>query len=129
MTGVLLDTHAWVWSFADETLLSPPAHAAIAAADAVHVSPISLFEIGQKVRLGKWPEMEPLAPSLADVLVQQGGIVAPMTADICLRAALSPWAHRDPFDRLIAATAELLGLTLVSKDAAFASLPSIRCIW
>ena len=51
MTAVLLDTHAWVWSFADDSLLSPAARQAITAADAVHVSPISFFEIGQKVRL------------------------------------------------------------------------------
>lgn len=39
------------------TAPSAAALRAIAAADAVLVSPISFFEIAQKVRLGKWPEM------------------------------------------------------------------------
>ncbi len=83
-------------------VLSPAARAAILAAEAVNVSPISFFEIGQKVRLGKWPEMAPHAERLGDVLREQGGSVAPFTPEIRLRASLRAWAHRDPFDRLIA---------------------------
>jgi PIN domain nuclease of toxin-antitoxin system len=129
MTAVLLDTHVWVWSFTDESQLSAPARSAITMVDAIYVSPISLFEIGQKVRLGKWPEMEPFASGLADLLREQGGIAAPFTPDICLHASLRDWDHRDPFDRLLASSAELLGLPLVTKDAVFARLPSVRLIW
>lgn len=129
MTAVLLDTHAWVWSFADEGQLSPNAKQAIQGADAVHVSPISFFEIGQKVRLGKWPAMVPHTARLADILRDQGGFVAPFTPEICLRASLQDWAHRDPFDRLIAATAEMHKLTLITKDPAFATLEAIAVRW
>lgn len=129
MTAVLLDTHVWVWSLADPKLLSPRASALIASATSVQVSPISFFEIGQKVRLGKWPEMEPFAKNLPFLLHQQGGTPAPLTPEICLRASLMDWDHRDPFDRLIAATAETTGLLLISKDPAFASLPEIPCFW
>jgi PIN domain nuclease of toxin-antitoxin system len=38
------------------------------------------------------------------------------------------WDHRDPFDRLVAATAEITGAQLVSRDAAFDVLP-IRRVW
>lgn len=58
MTAVLLDTHAWVWSLSGDDNLTPRARALITGATSVHVSPITFFEIGQKVRLGKWPEME-----------------------------------------------------------------------
>lgn len=129
MTAVLLDTHAWVWSFADEAQLSPAARAAIQQADTVHVSPITFFEIGQKVRLGKWPAMAPHAARLAGILRDQGGIIAPFTPEICLHASLRDWAHRDPFDRLIASTAELHGLTLISKDPAFDTLDTITVRW
>lgn len=105
MSAVLLDTHAWVWSFAEDGLLSDAARNAIESAEAVYVSPISFFEIGQKVRIGKWPEMEAMVDELPAILVEQGGITAPFTPQICLRASLWDWAHRDPFDRLIAATA------------------------
>lgn len=129
MTPVLLDTHAWVWSFTGDPLLSAPARSAIEAASIVYVSPISFFEIGQKVRLGKWPEMVPLASQLADILRDQGGIAAPFTPEICLHASLRDWEHRDPFDRLLASSAELLGIPLVTKDSAFAGLQTFRCIW
>ena len=78
LASVLLDTHAWAWSFAAPSLISPAARAAIVAADAVYVSPISFFEIGQKVRLGKWPEIAEAAPRLAELLREQRGVVAPL---------------------------------------------------
>lgn len=123
MTGVLLDTHAWVWSLVDDPSLSPTARRAIEAADTVSVSPISLFEIGQKVRIGKWPEMAPHVRSLPERLLEQGGIAAPMTPKICLAASLLDWLHRDPFDRLIAATALATGDLLISADPAFDTAP------
>jgi hypothetical protein len=46
------------------------------AADSVLVSPITFFEIAQKVRLGKWPEMEPFVSQLPALLDRQGGSVA-----------------------------------------------------
>ena len=64
MTAVLLDTHTWAWSLAGDDRLSKPALAAIEAVDTVLVSPITFFEIAQKVRLGKWPEMEPFVGRL-----------------------------------------------------------------
>ncbi|MBW8882511.1 MAG: type II toxin-antitoxin system VapC family toxin [Asticcacaulis sp.] len=95
---------------------------AIASADAIYVSPVSLFEIGQKVRLGKWPEMAPLASRLPDILMQQGGLVATLTPEICMTAALLDWDHRDPFDRFLAATSLVNKWPLASVDTAFDTL-------
>lgn len=119
MKAVLLDTHAWAWSLIGDERLSRHAVDAIERADLVFVSPITFFEIGQKVRFGKWPEMVPLVPRLPDVLTEQGGRVAALDPETCLAAALLTWAHRDPFDRLLAATALRAGLPLVSTDAQF----------
>ena len=129
MRAVLLDTHAWVWSFASPDRLSDRARGAIAGAETVYVSPISFFEIGQKVRLGKWPEMTPMVDQLGDILNRQGGVAAPFTPEICLQAALRDWAHRDPFDRLLAASATALGLPLVTRDAAFSSWTGLHALW
>lgn len=119
MTAVLLDTHAWVWSLTDDPRLSGAARSALLAARAVLVSPISFFEIAQKIRIGKWPEMAPLADQLPGLLREQGGVAAELGPEICLRAGLTAWDHRDPFDRLIAATALHHQATLISADAAF----------
>jgi PIN domain nuclease of toxin-antitoxin system len=125
---ILLDTHAVAWVLLDDPALSEGARAAIAAADAVLVSPVSLYEIGQKVRFSRWPEMASAAPELADLLAQAGLLTTPLTPTIALRASLMDWDHRDPFDRLLAATAEITGAPLVSRDAAFDAL-SIRRVW
>ena len=79
MKQILLDTHTWVWSFAAETELSKYAAEVIATADAVFVSPISFYEVGQKVRLGKWLEMNAFVDSLPGILKEQGGLPAPFT--------------------------------------------------
>ena len=129
MAAVLLDTHAWVWSFAAQEMLSASALTAIQEADAVYVSPISFFEIGQKVRIGKWPEMADTVSDLPQILADQGGFAALFTAEICLRASLWDWHHRDPFDRLIAATAMESDQTLITKDQAFSDVKDLRTVW
>lgn len=133
MTGVLLDTHAWIWSLTDDPRLSAPGRRAIDAAEAVYVSPISFFEVGQKVRIGKWPEMAAHAAALPDLLRQQGGLIATMSPEISLLAAMMDWAHRDPFDRILAATALVMSVRLISADTVFNDLPAeagaIEVIW
>ena len=119
MTSVLLDTHAWAWSLAGYDRLSPRALAAIQEADTVFVSPITFFEIAQKVRLGKWPEMVSFIDQLPGLLQSQGGVVAAFGPQTCLDAGMMDWAHRDPFDRLLAATARQSNHLLVSAYAAF----------
>lgn len=119
MTAILLDTHAWAWTLAGDPRLSADARNRLEDAGVVMVSAISFFEIAQKVRLGKWPEMEPFVDRLPDLLAEQDGVVAPLDGAICVRAGGMPWAHRDPFDRLIAATALRLDVALVSADDVF----------
>ena len=128
---VLLDTHAWVWSFLDDPLLSRDAKQAIAGADAVFVSPVSLFEISQKVRIGEWSKMVDSLDSLPDTLAEQGGLIATLTLEAALYAGALEWTHRDPFDRILAATAVLGGLALVSADTMFDSFPEpgLNRIW
>lgn len=119
MTAVLLDTHAWAWSLNGDDRLSEPALAAIGAANSVFVSPITFFEIAQKVRIGKWPEMEPFVGRLTEFLKEQGGSIADLDPAICTAAGIMTWTHRDPFDRLLAATAAHSHLPLISADAIF----------
>ncbi len=129
MTAVLLDTHTWAWSLTADARLSAKATALITEADSVFVSPISFFEIGQKVRIGKWPEMEPFVNNLPSLLEQQGGRVAALAPEICLKGAILAWEHRDPFDRLLAASALDLGMPLISADEVFDTLPAVSRLW
>lgn len=56
---------------------------------------------------------------LVALLIQQGGQVAPLEPAICLSAGGMRWDHRDPFDRLLAATALHYGYQLISADTVF----------
>ena len=123
MSAVLLDTHAWIWSLMDSARLGGGAKTGILDADAVHVSPISVYEVVRKARLGKWPE---IVPHL-DALLNEGQTVsAPFTRAVAARAGALDWAHRDPFDRLIAATAIEMGWALISRDTEFDALDGAR---
>lgn len=119
MKAVLLDTHAWIWSLTAAHRLTDAVRTTIATAHAVHVSPISLLEVAQKVRTGKWPEMR---PRLAALAADDQTRTAPFSRSVALLAGSMDWAHRDPFDRIIAATAVELRCPVISKDAAFDSL-------
>ena len=122
MSTVLLDTHTWVWSLFQSTELSPTARATVEDAQTVYVAPCSFHEITQKHRSGKWPEVGPIVGRLPQLLRSQGGLVAPYTAEMAILSGGMDWAHRDPFDRMIAATAIELCCPVVSRDTAFDGL-------
>jgi PIN domain nuclease of toxin-antitoxin system len=119
LTALLLDTHAWAWIIVGEDRLSLPARSAIGRADTVYVSPISFYEISQKVRLNKWPQMAPFVDDLLGLVGEQGGTVAALDHSICLAAGRLDWPHRDPFDRMLAATALHYAMPQISADTVF----------
>ena len=126
---LLLDTHAPLWWLAEPDRLSPEAQAAIAEpANGVHVSAASGWEIATKVRLGKLPAGRELLDDLPGLLADQGFQLLPITLQHGLHAGSYTMPHRDPFDRLLAAQAELAMLTLVSVDPALQAFPC-RLLW
>lgn len=126
---LLLDTHALFWWLLDDLRLSRDAHAAIAdGTNRVFVSPVSALELAIKYRLGKLPGGERVIPGYDNLLAAEGFVVLPLTGHHALNAGLYPGEHRDPFDRLLAAQAELDELTLVTRDPAFAHFPC-RTLW
>ena len=127
--AVLLDTHSWVWSLVTSPRLTHTAATAMANAGMITVSPISIYEIAQKVRLGKWPELDAHVAGLETAAVRQGFSMTPFTPQIALRAGLLDWPHRDPFDRMLAATALVAGMALISADPVFDAVPGLRRIW
>lgn len=128
MSALLLDTNAFAMALIDDPRLPGPARDRLAGTARAAVSVISFYEIGQKVRLGKWPEMGPHVAGLEARARADGYELVPLTAGAALEAALLDWAHRDPFDRMIAAVARAEGLPLLSSDAAFDDLGLAR-LW
>ena len=119
MTSYLLDTNAFSMALTDDPRLPEEAHARMREADRLAVSAVSFYEIGQKVRLGKWPEMAAYVGRLEQRAGSDGYDLIPLTATACLHASMLDWDHRDPFDRMIAAVALLETLPVISSDQAF----------
>ena len=114
---MLLDTHALVWARAAPAKLSRAARRALETAAERCVSGASLYEITYKATIGKWPELSPLLAVDLDAKLRADGFdVVPASGAIAQRAGSLGWAHRDPFDRIIVATALARGLAVVSKD-------------
>ena len=125
----LLDTHTWAWLLTEDDRLPAAARLAITSATMLVLSPVTFYEIAQKVRLGKWPLMAPHVDVLPDLARESAIAVAPVSSEIAVIAGSLDWPHRDPFDRLLAATALVNGWMLISADTAFDSLIGLRRVW
>ena len=129
MTQLLLDTHALLWWWSDDSALSSAASTAITDTEAtVFVSAASAWEIATKVRVGRLNAHGGVVDRFGELIAAADLRHLAVTHRHGLRAGSYPTAHRDPFDRMLAAQAELESLTLVTNDAAFEEFP-VRVLW
>ena len=115
---LLLDTHVVFWAVMASSNLSPIARAALEdVGSEVVVSVVSAWEIAIKVGLGKWPEAAGLIANFETETTNAEFDMLQITIAHVRTAGLMQSPHRDPFDRLLAAQAQIEGLTLVTADA------------
>jgi PIN domain nuclease of toxin-antitoxin system len=128
VTRLLLDTHALVWWVEGRENLSAVARKMIEDADnVVLVSAASAWELAIKMRLGKFKSRE-LAERLDEQVVEEGFEALSISIEHALRAGAFDSAHKDPFDRVLIAQAQIEDLSVISKDSAFDSF-GVRRIW
>ena len=126
---VLLDASTLLWITREPDRVSVPARAALDAADNdLWVSAASAWEIATKHRLGRLEQAAPLVDDWDGELARFQFRRLDITERHALRAGSYGVAHTDPFDRVIAAQAELEGMTVVSSDRAFDLFP-VRRLW
>ena len=126
---ILLDTHAYFWWETNHRNLSTRARDAIAAADnQVLVSAVTAWELATKAHFGKWPEAADLAADIAAALQAEAFEPLPISLEHARMAGFLPSPHRDPFDRMLAAQAQVEGIPLVTADPVFRSL-GVRVLW
>jgi len=95
----------------------------------VFISAISAFEIGQKHNSGKL--ILPQVPAIwfPAMLRQHHVRELPVTSSISLTASALPLLHKDPFDRLIIATAKEHGLQILTSDQMIPTYPDLITLW
>lgn len=126
---VLLDTHALLWWFTDDPRLSEKARALIGDADnEILVSTASAWEIAAKHRLGKLEEAAEAVIRFEELVAADGFTYLPISPRHGLRAGIYHTAHRDPFDRMLAAQAEIESVPLITLDPAFKQF-EIATLW
>lgn len=126
---VLLDTHALLWWFTDDPKLSSVARQLITdESNAVFVSAASAWEIATKYRLGRLAGLPELSSRFSELVAADGFTHLPMTYLHSLRAGGYTTAHRDPFDRMLAAQSDLEALVLLTRDPAFEAFRT-RTLW
>ena len=117
---ILLDTHCWLWLNASPERFS---HEALRRVDAAGtellLSAASAWEIAIKYALGKLRLPEPPAEYVPSRLRVTRTTTLAVTSDHALRVSELPSHHRDPFDRLLVAQAQIERLPIMTGDPRF----------
>ncbi len=114
---LLLDTHVFLWAAGEPEQLQRDARAAIEnSATHVWVSAGVAWEIAMKVALGKLTVPADPAIWFPARMRSLGFQTLDITAAHALAAGALPSIHRDPFDRVMIAQAQVEGLTFVTRD-------------
>lgn len=129
MNSVLIDTHVLLWWFQGEHQLPAPVRNLVADPSVrVLVSAASAWEIAIKFKAGKLDAAEAVVSRFRSVMEDSGFLELPVSTAHALRAGLLEFTHKDPFDRMLAAQAEIENLPILSNDKIFDKL-SVRRIW
>lgn len=127
--SLLLDTHAFLWAVMQPGKLSSKVRKRLEdSSTKIIVSAASVWEIATKHRLGKLPSAKALLADFDDVIRQLDARMLAVTHAHALKAGGFRQAHRDPFDRMLVAQAQIEGLQLVSKDAALRQF-DVKLFW
>jgi PIN domain nuclease of toxin-antitoxin system len=119
--SILLDTCTLIF-VTEKTRLAAAAVEAMTAAKAnglTYISPITAWEIGSLTALGRLQLLIRPERWFTNLFEVAGGKLADMSPDLLIASSYLPGKPpRDPFDRIIAATARELGATLITRDRA-----------
>ena len=130
--GYLLDTHTLLWFLEDDWRLSKLAAATIGnPSNRIFVSDISFFEMAIKIALNKLQIARPLA-SFIDRTISEDFQILPIRHDhiVTYQHVTLNAMHRDPFDRMLIATALHEGLDIITLDEKFEKYQDVvKIVW
>ncbi len=127
---LLLDTHALIWLATDLSQLTDTAKSAIRFhASELHVSAITALEISLLTKCGKLKWGQTPLSFFERALKHHGVKEVPIDSGIAWASAQLPAIHRDSFDRIIIATAQAYGMTILTKDRTIPTYPKTKVVW
>jgi PIN domain nuclease of toxin-antitoxin system len=125
----LLDTGVWLWSTWEPERISEKARRVLAdLGQEVFLSAVSAWEVAIKSAAGKLRLPEPPAAYVPRRMADQGLRPLPVSHQHALAVFALPPHHRDPFDRLLIAQANLEDLILITADRVF-QLYTVQLLW
>jgi len=117
---LLLDTHALLWWVWDSAKLGKQARSLIRSDDTlIWVSAASIWEVSIKAPLGRLDRLPPFEEELRIELERSDFRPLPITFDHARAVSKLPLHHRDLFDRMLIAQAQMEDLILVTHDSRF----------
>lgn len=128
---VLLDTHTLLWWSLDPEKLSSKARKNCQQMERKkgYISSISLWEIGIKIKRGSL-DIGMTIERYTDLLCQLDCLeIVPVSAEIWLKNVALEWAHCDPADRTIVASALIFEVPLITCDKIIRAFIPERVIW
>ena len=126
---LLLDTRAFLWWATEDARLSEPAASAITAPEnELYLSAASVWEVAIKSALGRLQIAVPLNDFLAAYMAQYELKDLPILLRHASAVSNLPLHHRDPFDRMLIAQAQVENMVLLTADRAFMAYDVAR-LW
>ena len=128
-SAYLLDSHVLLWWWFDPARLSAAVHELLVdSSSEIRVSAASVWELSLKHHRGKLPELAGAIDDLPGLLQADGFEGLPISQAHGLRAGAYSQPHRDPFDRVLAAQAELERLVLLTANPQLTTFPC-QTLW
>jgi PIN domain nuclease of toxin-antitoxin system len=117
---ILLDTHVWLWVLSHADRFSTAGRACLEDSESVfYLSAVAPWDIAIKHRLGKLTLPTGGIDTIRARLAESPAMPLPIAPAHAFRVAELPMHHRDPFDRLLIAQAQVEGLTIMTNDPTF----------
>ena len=126
---ILLDTHTVLWMVNEHEKLSTTAKALLRNHEiTLFISIASFWEMAIKVSLGKLSQLDGGIGVFMEKMETMPIELFPITTDHIRIVESLPFVHRDPFDRLIVATAMAENMTILTADS-FIPKYDVSCEW
>lgn len=130
MNGLLLDTHALLWMVMEDSRLSKTARRRIEGTERLTYSIVSFWEIALKLGRAGFNSALPVTwdRDLVEELRTIGSARLEIAVAHCRCLQDLPWHHKDPFDRMLIAQAQVERLAILTSDKSFRKY-DVRVVW